>query len=195
MHLGRLREYLNSVRQRLPDHEALLVIEASGRVATSSSGRVGGVRLPPDGLNRLRTGDALVGDAYWDVALGKPAIVVAVPIRQADGRFLGAFTAKLNLRAVTELLQRLAPDDPQDVYLITDQGKLILRSRVSSADLMRTRLPETTTRVLLDREGQTVVYKRADGREVIGALRRVARPCWGAARRPTPARAAPRGWR
>src|SRR2546422_113925 len=180
MHLGRLREYLNSVRQRLPDHEALLVIEASGRVATSSSGRVGGVRLPPDGLNRLRTGDALVGDAYWDVALGKPAIVVAVPIRQADGRFLGAFTAKLNLRAVTELLQRLAPDDPQDVYLITDQGKLILRSRVSSADLMRTRLPETTTRVLLDREGQTVVYKRADGREVIGALRRGAPPGFGA---------------
>src|SRR2546427_10326504 len=131
--LGRLREYLNSVRQRLPDHEALLVIEASGRVATSSSGRVGGVRLPPDGLNRLRTGDALVGDAYWDVALGKPAIVVAVPIRQADGRFLGAFTAKRSPRAVTALRQRLAPDDPQGVYLITDPGKPILRSRASAA--------------------------------------------------------------
>src|SRR2546427_2653104 len=144
--LGRLREYLNSVRQRLPDYEAVLVIEASGRVATSSSGRVGGVRLPPDGLNRLRTGDALVGDAYWDGAIGKPAIVLAVPIRQADGRFLGAFTAKLNLRAVTELLQRLAPDEPRDVYVMTDQGKLIIRARVSTADLMRTRLPETTTR-------------------------------------------------
>src|SRR5438132_6949902 len=178
--LGRLRDYLNSVRQRLPDDEALLVIDAGGRVVTSSSGRVGGVRLPPDGLNRLRTGDALVGDAYWDGAIGKPAIVLAVPIRQADGRFLGAFTAKLNLRPVAELLQRLAPDDPQDVYLITDQGKLIIRSRGSSADLMRTRLPETTTRVLLDREGQTVVYKRADGRDVIGALRRMPRLGWAA---------------
>ena len=126
-------------------------------------------------MSHLRTSDALVGDAYWDGALGKPAIVLAVPIRQADGRFLGAFTAKLNLRAVTELLLRLAPDDPQDVYLITDQGKLIIRSRVSSADLMRTRLPETTTRALLDREGQIVMYKRADGREVVGALRRVPR--------------------
>src|SRR3989442_6581154 len=103
-------------------------------------------------------------------------MVLAVPIRQADGRFLGALPANLNLRTVAELLQRLAPDDPQDVYLITDQGKLIIRSRVSSADLMRTRLPETTTRALLDREGQIVMYKRADGRDVVGALRRVAPP-------------------
>ena len=172
--LGRLRDYLNSVRQRLPDNEALVLIDPGGRVVASSSGRVGGVRLPPDGASRLRTSDALVGDAYWDGALGKPAIVLAVPIRQADGRFLGAFTAKLNLRAVAELLQRLAPDDPQDVYLITDQGKLIIRSRLASADLMRTRLPETTTRALLDREGQIVMYKRADGREA-AALREVGR--------------------
>src|SRR2546429_485245 len=106
---GRLRDYLPPVRQRLPDDEALLVIDAGGRVVTSSSGRTGGVRLPPDGLNRLRTGDALVGDAYWDGALGKAAIVLAVPVRQADGRFLGAFTAKLNLRPVPERLQRLPP--------------------------------------------------------------------------------------
>src|SRR5256885_7520357 len=178
--LGRLRDYLNSVRQRLPDDEALLVIDAGGRVVTSSSGRAGGVRLPPDGLNRLRTGDALVGEAYWDGALGKAAIVLAVPIRQPDGRFLGAFTAKLNLRPVIALLHRLSPDDPQDVYLMTDQGKPIIKARVSSADLMRTRLPETTMRVLLDREGQTVVYRRADGREVVGALRRVPRLGWAA---------------
>src|SRR5207249_9284003 len=114
----------------------------SGLVGACISGRVGGGPLPPDVVSHLRTSDALVGDAYWDGALGKPAIVLAVPIRQADGRFLGAFTAKLNLRAVTELLLRLAPDDPQDVYLITDQGRLIIRSRVSSPDLTRTRLPE-----------------------------------------------------
>src|SRR3989442_627497 len=193
--LGRLRDYLNSVRQRLPDNEALVLIDPGGRVVASSSGRTGGVRLPPDGLSRLRTGDALVGDAYWDGAIGKPAMVLAVPIRQADGRFLGAFTAKLNLRTVAELLQRLAPDDPQDVYLITDQGKLIIRSRVSSADLMRTRLPETTTRALLDREGQIVMYKRADGRDVVGALRRGPRLRPAAGGEPPPAPGPPPGWR
>src|SRR6267143_128222 len=40
--LGRLRDYLNSVRERLPDHEGLLVIEPGGRVGTGRTGRVGG---------------------------------------------------------------------------------------------------------------------------------------------------------
>src|SRR5229473_2695272 len=124
--LGRLRDYLNSVRERLPDHEGLLVIDPEGRVVTGSSGRVGGVRLPPDGLKSLRTGGALVGDAYWDAALGRAAIVLAVPIRQVDGLFLGAFTAKLNLHAIADMLHRLAPDDPGDLYLVTDQGRNVI---------------------------------------------------------------------
>ena len=176
--LGRLRDYLNSVRDRSPDQEALLVLDAGGRVAASSSGRLGSVRLPAEGLNALRTGDAIVGEAFWDGALGKAAIVVAVPIREADGRFLGAFTAKLNLRALADSLLRLSPETPGDVSLITDQGRVVIRSRLSSAELMRTRLSDTTLRALLDREGQTAVYKRADGQQVIGALRRVPRVRW-----------------
>src|SRR5439155_1026153 len=60
------------------------------------------------------------------------------------------------------------------------QGRLVIRSRVSSADLMRTKLPDATIRALFDAEGQTVVYKRADGREVVGVLRRVPRLRWAA---------------
>jgi diguanylate cyclase (GGDEF)-like protein len=178
--LGRLRDYLSSVRERLPDHEGLLVIDPGGRVVASSSGRVGGVRLPPDGLKSLRTGGALVGDAYWDAALGRAAIILAVPIRQVDGLFLGAFTAKLNLHAIADMLHRLSPDDPGDLYLMTDQGRVVIRSRSSSADLMRTKLPDKTSAALFDREGQSVAYKRANGQEVVGALRRVPQLRWAA---------------
>jgi diguanylate cyclase (GGDEF)-like protein len=178
--LGRLRDYLNSVRERLPDHEGLLVIDPEGRVVTGSSGRVGGVRLPPDGLKSLRTGGALVGDAYWDAALGRAAIVLAVPIRQVDGLFLGAFTAKLNLHAIGDMLHRLAPDDPGDLYLVTDQGRVVIRSGSSSADVMRTKLQDKTTTALFDREGQSVAYKRANGQDVLGALRRVPQLRWAA---------------
>src|SRR2546422_8128561 len=45
---------------------------------------------------------------------------------------------------------------------------------------MRTRLPDTTTRALYDREGQTVVYRRPDGQAVIGTLRRVPQLRWAA---------------
>ena len=178
--LVRLREYLNSVRERCPDCDALLVIDARGRFVTSSGGRMSGVQFTQDRLSGLRTGDALVGEAYWDAGLGKAALALAVPIRQADGRYVGALMAKLNLRSVADILQRLAPADSGDVYLVNEQGRLILRSRSSSADLMRTKLPPATAQALIDREGATVEYKRADGRDVIGTLRRVPVLRWAA---------------
>src|SRR3989449_2946336 len=172
--VGRLREYLNSVRERCSDCEALLVVEGHGRFVASSGGRMTGVQFSQDRLLSLRTSDALVGDPYWDAGLGKAAIGLAVPIRQPDGRYVGALMVKLNLRAVAEVLQRLAPRAAAggDLYVMTDQGRLILKSRVSSADLMRTKLP--MAQELLDRESSTVEYRRAGGQNVIGTLRRVA---------------------
>ncbi|HTD69937.1 MAG TPA: diguanylate cyclase [Gemmatimonadales bacterium] len=185
--VSRLREYLNSVRERCPDCDALLVVDGRGRFVASSGGRMTGVQFSQDRLSALRTSDALVGDAYWDTGLGKAAIALAVPIRQADGKYVGALMAKLNLRAVADVLQRLAPRDEGggnggggDVYVMTDQGRLILRSRVSSADLMRTKLPTETVQALVDREGSSVEYKRADGQDVIGILRRVPALRWAA---------------
>ena len=182
--LSRLREYLNSVRDRCPDCDALLVVEGRGRFVTSSGGRMTGVQFTQDRLNALKTGDALVGDAYWDTGLGKAAIGLAVPIRQADGKYVGALMAKINLRAVADVLQRLAPRDENgsggDVYVMTEQGRLILRARTSSADLMRTKLPPETVQALIDREGSSVEYKRADGRDVMGTLRRVPALRWAA---------------
>jgi len=178
--LVRLREYLNSVRERCPDCDALLVVDARSRFVTSSGGRMSGVQFTQDRLTALRTGDALVGEAYWDAGLGKAAIALAVPIRQADGRYAGVLMAKLNLRAAADILQRLAPTDSGDVYLINEQGRLILRARSSSADVMRTKLPPVTAQALIDREGATVEYKRADGRDVIGTLRRVPALRWAA---------------
>ena len=184
--VGRLREYLNSVRERCPDCEGLLVVDGRGRFVASSGGRMSGVQFSQDRLNGLRTSDALVGEAYWDTGLGKAAIALAAPIRQADGKYVGALMAKINLRAVADVLQRLAPRDAGggngggDVYVMTEQGRLILRSRVGSAELMRTKLPTATAQALLDREGSTVEYKRADGQDVIGTLRRVPALRWAA---------------
>jgi len=188
--LSRLRAYLNSVRDRCPDCDALLVVDGRGRFATSSGGRMSGVQFTQDRLNALKTSDALVGDAYWDTGLGKAAIGLAVPIRQADGKYVGSLMAKINLRAVADLFQRLAPRDPNgggggggggaDIYVMTEQGRLILRSRASSAELMRTRLPTDVVQALTDREGSSVEYKRADGRDVIGTLRRLPALRWAA---------------
>ncbi len=178
--VGRLRDYLNSVRERCPDCEGLLVLDARGRFVTSSGGRMSGVQFTQDRLTALRTGDALVGDAYWDAGLGKATLALAVPIRQADGRYVGALMAKLNLRSVADILQRIAPTDSGDVYLMNEQGRLVLRLRSSSAEVMRTKVPPATAQALIDREGTTVEYKRADGQAVIGTLRRIPALRWAA---------------
>jgi diguanylate cyclase (GGDEF)-like protein len=177
--LNRLRDYLNSVRQNLPAHEGLAIIDRDGQVLTSSGSRTG-FRLTPDRLNNLRTRDALVGEPSWDAGVGKATLILVVPIRQDDGLFLGALGAKINLDSLSDMMQQLSPDRSRDLYLITEQGRVIISSAGSSADIMKTTLPEATTRELSEKEGQTIVQPRPKGREVVAVLRRIPQLRWAA---------------
>ena len=175
----RLRDYLNSVRQNLPAHEGLAIVGPDGQVLTSSGSRTG-FRLSQDQLNNLRTRDALVGDAFWDAGASKPVIVLVVPIRRDDGLFLGALSAKVNLNGLGDMLrdQGGGPDRSRDVYVITEQGRVVISAAGNSADLMKTVLPAATTRELFEREGRSVAHSRAQGREVVAVLRRVPQLRW-----------------
>jgi diguanylate cyclase (GGDEF)-like protein len=175
----RLGDYLNSVRQNLPGHEGLAIVGPDGQVLTSSGSRTG-FRLSQDQLNNLRTRDALVGDAFWDAGASKPVIVLVVPIRRADGLFLGALSAKVNLNGLSDMLREQGgvPDRSRDVYVITEQGRVVISAAGNSADLMKTVLPAATTRELFEREGRSVAHSRAQGREVVAVLRRVPQLRW-----------------
>ncbi len=178
--VGRVRDYLTSARERFPTFETLLILDATGHAVASSGGRTGAMSLPLERLNALRTGDAHVGDPYWDLGLAKAAIVLAVPVRQADGRFLGALSAKINLHAIADTLARLAPAGAGEIYVMTDRGRMVLTSRTSTAELMRTNVAATVTQPLLDKEGATITYVRPDGLEVVATLRRVPQLRWAA---------------
>ena len=175
----RLGDYLNSVRQNLPAHEGLAIVGPDGQVLTSSGSRAG-FRLSQDQLNNLRTRDALVGDAFWDAGASKPVIVLVVPIRRDDGLFLGALSAKVNLNGLSDMLREQGgvPDRSRDVYVITEQGRVVISAAGNSADLMKTVLPAATTRELFEREGRSVAHSRAEGREVVAVLRRVPQLRW-----------------
>jgi len=173
----RLRDYLNSVRQNLPAHDGLAIIGSDGQVLTSSGSRTG-FRLSQDQLNNLRTRDALVGDPVWDASLGKPVLVVVVPIRRDDGFFLGALSAKINLNGLTDMLHERSANGSRDVYVITEPGRVVIRSAGNSADLMKTTLPAATTRELLEREGQTINQSRTQGREVVAVVQRIPQLRW-----------------
>ena len=176
--VGRLRDYLNSVRQNLPAHDGLAIVGPDGQMLTNSGSRTG-FRLSQDQLNSLRTRDALVGDAYWDTGVNKPVIVLTVPIRRDDGLFLGALSAKVNLSGLIDVLRDHAADS-RTVYAITEQGRVVISSAGNSADIMKTTLPTATARELLEHEGQSVGQSRAQDREVVAVLRRVPQLRWAA---------------
>jgi len=183
--LVRLRDYLNTIRQNLPAHEGLAIVGRDGQVLTSSGSRTG-FRLSADQLNNLRTRDALAGEPFWDAGLGKAVIVLVVPIRQDEGVFLGALGAKVNLDGVRDMLSQLSSDagggGSRNLYLITEQGRVVVSSAANSADLMKTTLPQATARELVEREGQPVVQSRPGGgsREVVAVLRRIPQMRWAA---------------
>lgn len=176
--VGRLRDYLNSVRQNLSGHDGLAILGPDGQVLTNSGSRTG-YRLGADELNNLRTHNALVGDAYWDPGVNKPVIVLVVPIRRDDGLFLGALSAKVNLSGLIEVVREHSTAS-RHVYAITEQGRVVISSAGNSADVMKTTVPAVSMRELFEREGQTLGQARGQGREVQANLRRVPQLRWAA---------------
>src|SRR5256886_6474168 len=71
--VGRLREYLNSVRERCSDCEALLVVDGHGRFVASSGGRMTRVAFSPGRLLSLPARGALRGDPDLGAGLRKAA--------------------------------------------------------------------------------------------------------------------------
>jgi diguanylate cyclase (GGDEF)-like protein len=177
--LTRLRDYLNTVRQNLPGHDGLAIIGSDGQVLVNSGSRTG-FRLTQDRMNALRTRDALVGDPFWDTGVNKAVIVLVVPIRQDDGVFLGALGAKINLDAPTNVLEQLAADGSRNVYVVSEQGRVVISSAGTTADLMKTTLSDAAMRPLVEREGQTVTQSRREGQEVVAVLRRIPQLRWAA---------------
>jgi diguanylate cyclase (GGDEF)-like protein len=180
--LARLRDYLNSIRQNLPSHEGLGIIDIDGQVLTNSGSRAG-LRLSTERLNNLRTLDALVGDPSWDTGINKAVIVVAVPIRRDDGLFLGALAAKINVDGVRDTLQQLAgkgSGSSRSIYIITEQGRVLIASTGTPADVMKDTLAETDTRDLVEHEGQPVGQSRVGQEDVIAVLRRIPQLRWAA---------------
>ena len=173
----RLRDYLNSIRQNLSAHDGLAIIGADGQLLTSSGSR-SNFRLTADRLTSLRTGDALVGEAFWDAAVNKAVIVLVVPIRRDDGLFLGGLGAKVNLDAVRDMLEQLSNGGARALSVITEQGRFVLSSATNSADVMKASLAAESARELVEREGQPVVQSRPQRGEVVAILRRIPSLHW-----------------
>ncbi len=120
----------------------------------------------------------VVGQVYWDESTRRAARLIAVPIKAADGRFLGALTAKLSFFTIKETLRNLPLGETGHVYLITPEGRLVVSSRIGSPALTDLRLAAHTVQALLAREASSLGYADYQGTGVVGILQRVPQSDW-----------------
>src|SRR5947207_10407364 len=163
---GRLRDYLNSVRDRFADYDELIVLDSSARVVATSASDARALALPPDWLHAIKTDNAFVGEPYRDDVTRKPEMIVAVPIYPSNGRLIGALTAKLNLRAVQQITRRFAAGGLGGMIVVTADGTLLGGSGSGGAAPMAARLPPESVRSLFDQAGGAVRYRGFEGEEV-----------------------------
>lgn len=174
----RLKEYLTSVREKFIHYEGLLVIDSNARVVTTSAEQGGPVKLPPEWMKGAKQDKAIIGEAFWDEAVQGTVMMIAVPVKSANGRFLAAMAAKLNFRAIQLILKGFSLGKRGQVYLITKNGNLILSSRLAASPSMKTMLAPKTARALLEREAVPLQYTDHQGKEVVGALKRLPELDW-----------------
>jgi len=176
----RLTDYLKSVRGKFLDYEELMAIGPAGQLLSTSADQARAPSLPPDWVKQAKADAVIVGGTYWDQARNKGVMVIAVPIKATNGRFLGVMAATVNFRTVEQILRSFPLGKTGQVYLVNRDGTLIISSWSTAATFMKTRLPVEAVQALFEKEGASVRYENSQGKWVIGSLERASQLGWGA---------------
>ena len=175
----RLKDYLRSVREKIVDYQELMLLDLKGKIVATSSKQATSVKLPDKWLPRAQANKHTIGKPYWDETLQAGVVVITQPIRTANERLLGVLTAKINFRTISKTLKNYAQGEIGELYLITEEGTLLVSSRPISAKFLETKLVGSTTRKLFFGEGDPQRYYGHHGEPVVGALKRMSELDWG----------------
>ena len=175
--LRRLQDYLTSVRERFTDYVELSVVDPEAGVV-ASTGDADMPQLPEDWLTRVESGEEIQGLVYRDDILGQVMMVIAVPIRAPDDRFLGAFSAKVNFGTIDESLRNIVIGETGHAYLVRADGTVMVSSRIVSTGLMALALPRGTVEALFAQQEDALEYTDPQGNEVVGTLDAVPQHDW-----------------
>ncbi len=175
----RLKDYLGSVREKIVDYQELMLLDLQAAVVATSSDKVTTVKMPKRWRERAQANKYSVGSAYWDEILQAAVIVIAQPIRTTNERLLGVLVAKLNFRTISKILMKYARGEIGELYLITQDGFLLVSSHSISAEFLETKLLHNTTQRLFSQEGEPHAYLGYQNQPVVGALKRISEIGWG----------------
>ena len=176
--LGNLEDYLGSIGQMFDDYDELAVLDVEGSVLASSAGSSGTVRLSEGWLDRVESDRTFIADAYWDDASDAGAMVIAEPVRAADGAILGAMSARVRLEEVDTILASYAKDPSHELYVVTRGGKILISSQPLDGFEASQLDPKVVLRLFA---GETIPiqFRGFLGTPVLGALRAIPELGWG----------------
>jgi diguanylate cyclase (GGDEF)-like protein len=176
----RLTEYLASVRAKFSDYDDLCVLGFDGERLVPAAGEALRGRLPREWVRQIRADDNVVGEPYRDARRDKAVMLIAIPIKAANGRLLGAMAARLNFDAIDKVVKSFAVGHTGGVHIVDQQSRIIVSSAPTAAPALTTRVPAAATTKLLDSGAATTVYADAGGQSVIGTMRPVSVIGWTA---------------
>ncbi len=174
----RLTDYLASVRAKFTDYDDLCVLGLDGQRLVPAEGEALRARLPQEWLKQIRADDNVVAEAYRDATHDKPVMLIAVPIKAANGRLLGAMAAKLNFEAIEKIVMGFAVGHTGGVHIVDRHSRVIVSSEPAAAPALATRVPAAATTKLLDSGDDTTSYADHRGQAVIGTMRPVSVIGW-----------------
>ena len=175
----RITDYLKSVREKFVDYEEFMAIDARGKVVATSFEGETALTLPQGWLQMAETHKSVIGSPFFDQTHKTGVMVVAEPIVAAQDRFLGVLAAKLNFRGIGKILRNYALDQTDELYLMTQEGTLLVSSQPITSGFMQTNLRKSTSALLYAREAVPLDYKSHKGDEVVGTLKKVPQLDWG----------------
>ncbi|MEW6683944.1 MAG: diguanylate cyclase [Nitrospirota bacterium] len=169
------------MRSKFGDYEELVVVNTKTQTIATSASQVSALSFPPDWQTRAKADTPIMGQAYQDPTLRKMVMLIAVPIRAQDGRFLGLLAVKLNFHTVEKILDRSTLAATGASYLIAPDGAVIAKSNRTSSEGITlkhlSRLFDTARRPETD--SALLEYPDGQGKPVIGVLRTLAQLDWG----------------
>lgn len=173
-----LNDYLKSVGEKFLDYEELVVVGANGQTVATSAKRVSPLTLPPHWKQRAKSDNPIIGKPYRDNVNHRVVMLLAVPIKSPNGRFLGALVVKLNFNTVEEILGRSRLGNTGQSYLMDEDGTLITGTRLNGPEPIKINVPFKTAD---NPESDAALLEFTDyrGEKVIGVYHRMTQLGWG----------------
>ncbi len=169
----RLPDYLNSVNERFPDDDELMVVAPDQRTVASTGREPIRLHFSGNWIQQARMGDAVLGDPLRADSSVVTTMEAAVPIQGVTGRFLGVLAARVNFKGIAPLLHDHVPGRDGRVFVVRSDGRAIAAVGGPFGTLA-----DATLRRLERAEGASVGYDAPDGVAVLGALAEVPQTDW-----------------